>query len=55
MRSSHTCNYLRAGEVRDVVGSDPLNMEWYAKEFDSLLADAIQAPGQMFEEERMRA
>ncbi len=43
-----------SGEVRDVVESDLLNMEKYLKEIASLLADADQATGKIFEEEHMR-
>ncbi len=34
--------------------NDQLNIEQYAKEIASLLADAVQAAGKMFEEERLR-
>ncbi len=46
--------YVRAGEVRDTVEQDQFNIEKYVKEVASLLADAVQATGKMFEEERMR-
>ncbi len=46
--------YLRAGEVRHVVESDLVNMERNVKEIASLLADAAQATGKIFEEEHMR-
>ncbi len=46
--------YIRAGEVRAGVESDPLTTERYVEEIASLLADAVQATGKMFEEEHAR-
>ena len=46
--------YLRAGEVRDAVENDQLNIEKCVKEVAALLVDTVQATGKMFEEEHMR-
>ncbi len=42
--------YIRAGEIRGSVEQNQLKIEKYVKEIASLLADAAQATGKMFEE-----
>ncbi len=42
---------LRAGEVRDNVENDQLNIERYVEEIASLLVDLVQVAGKMLEEE----
>ncbi len=46
--------FPRAGEVRDNVEADSINVEKYVKEIAALLADLTKATGRMFEEEHLR-
>ncbi len=46
--------FLRAGEVRDNVEADSINVEKYVKEIAALLADLTMATGRMFEVEHLR-
>ncbi len=42
---------LRAGEVRDNVEAESINVEKYVKEIPDLMADLTKATGRMFEQE----
>ena len=44
----------RAGEVRDNVEADSVNVEKYFKELAALMADLAKAAGRMCEQESMR-
>ena len=46
--------YLRAGEVRDNVENDQLNIKKYVKEIAAVMADLTKATGRLFEQEHMR-
>ncbi len=45
--------FIRAGEGRDNVEQDRINVEKYAKELAFLLVGTIQATGNMLEEEHL--
>ncbi len=44
---------LRAGEVRDNVEGDSINVEKYVKEIASLVFDLTKAAGRMFEQDHL--